>query len=332
MPGARQQLALEQGEQGVREADQRAGRDGSGEGELAGVPVAVPPHGEEQGGQDEQHRLFGEDGRGGRDPRAEVVPEVTARGRGEGEGQQRPHHREVVEEDLPLEDHGQRGEPEEHHAEPGRPAGQRQAAAQHEDQDRADAADQQHRGTHGAHRHRLGGDQRGDPGEQGDLDPAEGRMVVPVGVVGQAVALLHRPGLGEVGALVVAEGRVVGDVPALHGEDRDQEDSAQDQVGPGGAEPARRLGCATGRTGPRHRPPLRGDLRGGRRGKGGGHAGTSSRVTGTSSTSSRGYGVSARLAAVSSRWAPTWVVSSQSLRPRCSRHTARTAAPASRTW
>lgn len=105
---AGEELALEEGEERVRHADQHAGRDGAGEGELAGVPVAVAPHGDHHRGQDEDHRLFGEDGRGGGDARPEVVPEVTARGGGEAERDQRPHHRDVVEEDLPLEDDRQR--------------------------------------------------------------------------------------------------------------------------------------------------------------------------------------------------------------------------------
>ncbi len=311
MAAARQQLALEQREQRVRDADQGAGRDRAGEGELAGVAVAVAPHGDEQGGQDDEHRLLGEHGRGGGDARAEVVPQVAAGRGGQAERQQRPHHREVVEEDLALQDDRQRREPEERHGQARGPAGQRQAPREHVEQDRTGGGDQQHRDPHRADGHRLGADQRGDPGEQGDLDPAQRRVVVPVGVVGQALALLHGPGLGEVGALVVAEGRVVGDVPALDGDDRHEQQPAEHLVGAGRAEPRRsRPAAGTVRAG---RGCLRGGRGGGRRGKCGGHAGTSSRVT-------------------SVRCAPTCEVSSQSLRPRCSRHTARIAAPARSTW
>jgi hypothetical protein len=317
MAAAGQQLALEEGEEGIGEADQRAGRDGTGDGELPGVLVAVPPQGDQQRGQDDEHRLLGEDGRGGGYPRPEVVPEVAARGGGEGEREQRPHHREVVEEDLALEDDRERREPEQDHAESGGPAGQGEPAAQDVDQHRADAADHQHHHAHRADGHRLGADHRGYPGQQGELDPAERRVVVPVGVVGEALALLDGPGLGEVGALVVAEGRVVGDVPALDDEDRHQEDTAQQEVGAGGPQPLRR-DCSTGRTGLGCRLPLRGDRGGGHRGKGGGHAGTSSR--------------NSRFTSAGVRCAPTCVVSSQSVRPRCSRHTARMAAPARSTW
>lgn len=124
MAAARHQLTLEQGEEGIREADQHAGGDRAGEGELTGVAVAVPPHGDEDRREDEEHRLLGEHGRRGGDTRREVVPEVAARRGGQGEREQGPHHRQVVQEDLPLEDDRERGEPEQGHAEPGRPSGQ----------------------------------------------------------------------------------------------------------------------------------------------------------------------------------------------------------------
>ena len=139
---------------------------------------------------------------------------------------------------MPVVVHGQRGEPEQRHRDPGRRRAEPQPPGQHVEQDAAGDRDEQHELAADLDRARVPGEPVGEPAVPGDLRPAERRVVVPVGVGGQMVLVDHRPRLGDVGALVLVDPAG----PALQvprgGRDHQRErDAERQQDRPVGADP-----------------------------------------------------------------------------------------------
>jgi hypothetical protein len=360
-----QQLAAQQGGQRVDGHHQQEQRGGDRQAVAPVAPVVDLPVLPQQRGQQQQAGLLGEHGGGEAQPGAGVRRQPAARRQDQHEGAQQERRRQVVEIDRPVEGERQRAEREQQHAGDRRGPAQPEPPRQGVEQGRAEHLDEQHQltaGRDGGGGAREGAGQ-GRPG--GQQQPAERRVVVPVGVVRQGAPVLHRPRLGDVGALVVDPLRRVVHADGLHHRDHRQRGEQQHEADPVAPQPlqpppgrwrrrARRLGRGlarrgrldrlSGRRGRRGRFGFRLACRRGRRGRwlapparGGALAGPGGRLPlggGVLVDPAGGHAVpfAVRPRSASWRWAPTCAVFSQPRSPRRSRSTARNAAMPSSRW
>ena len=142
---------------------------------------------------------------------------------------------QVVEHDLTRLEHHQRAEAPQQHGDDGEGEAQAEVAAELEDQRGGGQRVEDHRVA--AHQHRRVQPDRPQRREDHrELQPAAGRVVVPVGVVRELPAGVDGPRLRDVRPFVVEEQRPAVDVDEVHHRDHQQRDP-DDR--PPGAEPRR---------------------------------------------------------------------------------------------
>ena len=279
----------------------------------AGAAVGVLDHRPHECGRQQQRCLFGQRRHAEGQTRADDSHHGASPGDGQREGQQNPRRHQIVEEGPPRVGQGDRAQREQQTSDGRQWTDEAQSPTQPVEEDDRRELGQQHALAAEGDRRVVAVESAGEHRPQGDLDPAARRVVVEVGVGRQRLLVLHRPRLAQVGAGVVDVARVVVHPQAVHpagdhqgGQQPQHSSPPEPQGATHGLTDAGAQRREVGRGEPRKRPrPV----------ESGGHR----RVCRTRGSST-------------ARWAPTWVVFTQSVTPRRCRTMAMTAARASAIW
>jgi len=177
----------------------------------------------------DERGLLGEE----RDPKGDAGADRRGAARwpqDERQGGEQPEHHEVVEQDHALEEHAQRREREEKRRHSGGDRTGAEATGHPEQQERAAEVQEEHEHPAAVDRRAEGRRATGPEVPERQLQPATGRVVVGVGVGGQALAVQDGERLADVDPFVVGqtERRVAAHVQAM-GECRDGERSNEEQ-------------------------------------------------------------------------------------------------------
>jgi hypothetical protein len=203
MPRPCKEFATQGRVQQIGDADQDEQRAPQDDAVAASPPVTDLPELPDHRRHQQQAGLLDQHGPTQAQPGGGVGGQTVGGRQGQQEGGQYQRSGDVVQVDGPVHAQGERGKAEGQHGPGGRGPPQPEPASHPVQQLGAEQLHDQHELPAGSDRGRGPVERASEGRPAGQQQPPERGVVVPVGVVAKGVPVLHGPGLGHVGPLVV---------------------------------------------------------------------------------------------------------------------------------